>query len=103
MTDYKPPEINLTLDPGKQSLDLSTVKITAGATPASIGLGFDGRQVVKDYIITPEYTGSYEVTPSAETQTLATNGYRMTADVVVNPIPSNYGLIGWNGSILTVT
>ena len=101
--NYEPPEINLTLNPAKQSLDLSAVKITAGATPASIGLGFDGRQVVKDYIITPAYEGSYEVTPSDQTQTLATNGLRMTSDVTINPIPSNYGLISWNGSVLTVS
>lgn len=49
------------------------------------------------------YTGAYEVTPTQSTQTLATNGRVMTADVTVNPIPSNYGLITYNGSILTVS
>lgn len=49
------------------------------------------------------YTGSYQITPSAETQTLQTSGLLMTNDVVVNPIPSNYGLITWNGSTLTVS
>ena len=99
MTDFNPPKINLSLDPARQSLDLSTVKITVGASPSSIGLGFDGRQIVN----VPKYEGSYEVTPSQSTQTLSTNGKRMTADVVVNPIPNNYGLITWDGSVITVS
>ena len=99
MTDYKPPVINLELNPKTRNLDLSTVKITAGINPASIALGFDGRQVIN----VPSYTGVYEVTPSNQTQTLATGGKKLAADVVVDPIPSNYGLIGWDGSILTVS
>ncbi len=55
-----------------------------------------------DSYVTPPYEGSYEVTPTQSTQTLATSGYRMTGDVIINPIPSNYGLIEWDGSILTV-
>ena len=49
------------------------------------------------------YTGEYTITPSAETQTLSTEGLMMTSNVTVNPIPSNYGLITWNGSTLTVS
>lgn len=49
------------------------------------------------------YGGPYEVTPRATAQTLPTDGLVMTADVVVQPIPSNYGLITWNGSTLTVS
>lgn len=45
----------------------------------------------------PAYDGPYSVTSSAEAQTLETNGKRMTGDVVVGPIPSNYGRISWNG------
>lgn len=51
----------------------------------------------------PRYEGAYEVTPSAEVQTLATEGLVMDGNVRVNPIPSNYGLITWNGSTLTVS
>lgn len=50
-----------------------------------------------------KYSGSYEITPSLETQTLQTAGKLMTGDVVVNPIPNNYGLITWNGSTITVS
>ena len=51
----------------------------------------------------PDYTGAYEITPSSSTQTLSVADKRMTQDLVVNPIPSNYGLITWNGSYLTVS
>ena len=51
----------------------------------------------------PLYTGPLEVTPSQSTQVLATNGTRMDSDVTINPIPSNYGLITWDGSVLTVS
>lgn len=49
------------------------------------------------------YDGSYEVTPSTEMQTLNTDDLLMTQNVTINPIPSNYGLITWNGSTLTVS
>ncbi len=51
----------------------------------------------------PEYEGPYVITPSSETQTLSTEQVAMTSNVVINPIPSNYGLITWNGSTLTVS
>lgn len=38
----------------------------------------------------PEYTGSYTVTPSEQTQTLATDGKECVDDITVNPIPSSY-------------
>lgn len=51
----------------------------------------------------PSYSGTYEITPSSETQILETANRTTTADIVVNPVPSNYGLITWNGSFLTVS
>ena len=49
------------------------------------------------------YGGPYEVTPNKETQILQTSGRVMSNNVRINPIPSNYGLITWNGSALTVS
>lgn len=49
------------------------------------------------------YDGSYEVTPSQDAQTLPTRGKLMDVDLVVKPIPSNYGLITYSGGILTVS
>ena len=51
----------------------------------------------------PVYDGPTEVTPSAETQVLLTNQYALRSNIVVNPIPSNYGLITWDGSTITVS
>ena len=49
------------------------------------------------------YEGPYTFTPSSEEQVISTNGLMMDGDVTINPIPSNYGLITWNGSYLTVS
>ena len=49
------------------------------------------------------YEGSYSVTPSTETQVLNTQYKTMSQNVTINPIPSNYGLITWNGSTITVS
>ena len=51
----------------------------------------------------PIYDGITEITPSHDTQILQTSNKALTRNIVVNPIPSNYGLITWNGSVLTVS
>lgn len=51
----------------------------------------------------PTYDGAYEVTPTRETQVLDTALKAMSGNVIVKPIPSNYGLITWNGSTLNVS
>lgn len=49
------------------------------------------------------YEGATEVTPSAEEQVLLTGGLFVTDHITVKPIPSNYGLITWDGSTITVS
>lgn len=49
------------------------------------------------------YDGPYEVTPGEEEQTLFTAQKTMAQDVVIAPIPSNYGLITYNGSTITIS
>lgn len=54
--------------------------------------------------ITPDpFTGEYEYTPTQSTQTVEISGKMATQNIIINPIPSNYGLITWNGSALTVS
>lgn len=53
--------------------------------------------------VIPEYHGEYTVVPSQSRQVLRTAGEQLLHDVVVEAIPSNYGLIAWNGSTLTVS
>ena len=65
-----------------------------------LGLDIDANIVVVEG---DPYTGSYTVTPSSVTQTLDTANKTMVTNVTINPIPSNYGLITWDGSTLTVS
>lgn len=50
----------------------------------------------------PYYNGEYAITPSTETQTLLTANKSMAENIVVNPIPSNYGRIEYSGGIITI-
>ena len=70
-------------------------------TSAATGASFTVSQGIPIY--PNAYTGATEVTPSADTQTLATEGLMMTANITINPIPSNYGLVTWDGATLTVS
>ena len=58
---------------------------------------------VPEVVVTSPFTGSYEYTPTSQTQTIEINGLRATDDITINPIPSNYGLITWDGATLTVS
>lgn len=49
------------------------------------------------------YLGEYEYTPTRETQTIEIAGKLAAQNIIINPIPQNYGLISWNGSTLTVS
>lgn len=49
------------------------------------------------------YEGSYEFTPSGERQEIEIANKRARENIVINPIPQNYGLITWDGSTLTVS
>lgn len=55
--------------------------------------------------VTPveEYDGAYEFTPTQAMQTIEIENLKATQNITINPIPSNYGLITWNGSTLTVS
>lgn len=74
------------------------VEIPSAALDVSTGI-----PVAREYVEREVYPGPVEITPSAEKQVLQTGGYRMTEDMVINPIPNNYGLITWNGSTITVS
>lgn len=77
-----------------------TASVTVSGQTISLGIS---NPIARDYVERDPYTGAYEITPSAETQVLETKNLRMTDDITINPIPSNYGLITWNGSTLTVS
>ena len=51
---------------------------------------------------TEVYTGETEVTPTDETQTLYTAGLKVPENIIVKPIPSNYGKVSYNGSFIFI-
>ena len=54
--------------------------------------------------IPPEaYKGEYTIEPSEEEQTISIAGKTATQDITISPIPSNYGLITYNGSSIIVS
>ena len=49
------------------------------------------------------YAGSYEVTPGATAQTLPTASRMLAQDITIQPIPSNYGLVTYDGISIRVS
>ena len=66
------------------------------------GAGFDLviDSVAQEY---PTYDGATEFTPTQETQTVQTARKVLLENITINPIPQNYGLITYNGRIITVS
>ena len=50
-----------------------------------------------------DYEGPYLFTPSMEAQRIDIGHKTAAQDIIISPIPSNYGLITWNGATLTVS
>lgn len=78
------------------------MKLTVTYSPPKLDVS-TGTPVARDYVERPAYEGETTITPTNETQTLLTRNLRMEDNITINPIPSNYGLITYNGSILTVS
>lgn len=78
------------------------IEVTAEFTKNIISADAEIATVIK-YSELPAYTGMTEVTPSDETQVLQTANTALYENITINPIPSNYGLITWDGSTLTVS
>ncbi len=87
-------------DVGSLTGVLSNVFSLTGELAAVQGLTGTLSFVAGDY---PIFSGAYEYTPTSQTQTIDIGGMAARQDIVINPIPSNYGLITWNGSTLTVS
>lgn len=76
-------------------LSMKLVDITESC---NVKLDVKINKITADY-----YEGQYVITPSSEKQVFSTKYLTMADDFTVNPIPSNYGLITWNGSTLLVS
>lgn len=75
----------------------------AGQLTGSLGHGSQKGQLTVPQKIGTPYSGEYEFTPTAETQTIPTSNKTLAQDITINPIPSNYGLISWNGAGIKVS
>ena len=65
--------------------------------------GIKGNLTIPSAVGVQIYDGEYEFTPTEETQTVSIANKLAVQDITINPIPSNYGRITWNGSVLTVS
>lgn len=70
--------------------------------PDSIEWGLDEYIPTKS-VDAPVYDGATVFIPSQSEQTVMTSGYLLDENIIIQPIPSNYGLITWDGSVLTVS
>ena len=62
-----------------------------------------GELTIPEVVNAEYYDGPYEFTPSQHQQRAPTKEKLMRDDIIINPIPQNYGLITWDGSVLTVS
>ena len=68
-----------------------------------------GRVPLRGNIDLPEivelepYVGPYSFEPSDQTQVVEIADKRALNNIIINPVPSNYGKITWDGSVLTVS
>lgn len=81
-----------------QIVDNNEINLSVGD---SDGLSLSAGEVVN--IGAEKYGGPYEWTPSTETQTIPIKDKQATADITIQPIPNNYGLITYNGVAITVS
>ncbi len=86
----------------KLSVTIAPQTVTVGINPASVGVAFSD-PIARDLVERDPYTGEYTITPGDEAVVLSTSGLRMTDNVTINPVPSNYGRITYNGSVITVS
>lgn len=83
-------------------LTVVTDTIELGVTTDALSFAVESPIIVQATPI-PVYDGAYEIAPTSEAQTIPVHGFRFEQDLIIDPIPSNYGLITWDGSTLTVS
>lgn len=74
--------------------------VEVGISPGGyIPEGFYTQPASQVFDVVPETT----ITPSNQQQVIGQVNSVLAGPITVDPIPSNYGLITWNGSVLTVS
>lgn len=80
--------------------------LTAGATISGSLISpqtLQGTLTVPSAVNVTLYDGDYEFTPSTSPQIIGIEDKMAVQDIVINPIPNNYGLITWDGTKITVS
>lgn len=67
----------------------------------AVGKGFFTTGIVKVAAV-PTYDGGLSITPTDQEQVIEIQGKMASQNIVVEPIPSNYGRIIWDGSHLSI-
>ena len=80
---------------------LSVVGGLSGALSSTSGL--NAEMTIPKTIYPESYEGSYTITPSDHEQEIEIKGLVAKNNITIEPIPSNYGRITWDGSIITVS
>ena len=83
-------------------VSVSRVEIPVGVAVSDVGLNasLGAAYQMRDGEI---YDGEYEFTPTGNEQVVNTAGKLLIENIRINPIPSQYGLITYNGSTITVS
>lgn len=92
----------MTISPGASVTAAVSVGAAVGASispPVAVDVDI-GTETYRDR---EPYIGEYEATPTQSAQVFATAGKSMQRDFTVHPIPHNYGLITYDGSVITVS
>ena len=83
-----------------QVSDPKPIPLTVSNNLVNVALGL----ATAVQIVTGEhYHGDSEVTPCGQDVVLHTEGLFVDEPITIKAIPNNYGLISWNGSVLTVS
>lgn len=78
---------------------ITTEKLTVGGNVSAKRADLAGGVRRNSY---PLYDGEYEITPTDEPQVIELEGKAVKQNIIINPIPSNYGKVIWNGTTLTI-
>lgn len=82
------------------AVDQESIPLTIGTSAVQIEATIGAEYAM---VSANTYDGEYEFTPTDEQQTIVTVNKLLLDNIVINPVPSNYGKIEWNGSYLTVS
>lgn len=87
--------VPLTISSNDRSIPV-LLSVQEASVPLSVNAKFE-------VIASNAYEGPYEVTPTTDDIVLQTSGKVAIDNIKVNRIPQNYGLITWNGTVITVS